>query len=60
MFQIAMCHLRGEKALVDALVDHIIAVRSCEFNFRASLIPIFIELHIMGVRGPRAKPAARS
>ena len=60
VFQITINQLSGKKALFKGLVDHMITVRSCEFSFRTSLIPIFIELHIMGVRGPRAKPATRS
>ena len=60
VFQIAFNQLRGKKALADGFIDHMITVRSCEFGSGTSLIPIFIELHIMGVRGSRAKPAARS
>lgn len=60
VFQIAINQLRGEKASVGGLIDHMIAVRDCEFGFRTGLIPISIELQIMGVRGPRARPAARS
>ena len=59
-FQIAFNQLRGKKALADGLVDHMITVRNCEFGFGTSLIPIFIELHKMGVHGSRGKPAARS
>ena len=40
VFQIAINQLRGEKALIEGLVDHMIAVRDCEFSFRTGLIPI--------------------
>ena len=60
VFQIAIIQLRGENALVCGLIDHMIAVRDFEFGFRTGLIRISNELQIMGVRGPRSRPAARS